>query len=66
LFISVEESLRKAVVDEYTKEGKGNLIEKELLMLRRSGVTTLEKWSELSNEKKQQSEQKKNQFLMNI
>jgi len=62
LFISVEESLRKAVVDEYTKEGKGNLIEKELLMLRRSGVTTLEKWSELSNEKKQQSEQKKINF----
>jgi len=62
LFISVEELLRKAVVDAYTKEGKVNLIEKELLMLRRSGVTTLEKWSELSNEKKQQSEQKKINF----
>ena len=52
MFILVEEALRNAVVEAYTKEGKENSVDRDLLELRRNGVSTLKHWSALSNEKK--------------
>ena len=48
----MEERLRVAVVDAYTKEGKGNSIEKDLLLLRRNGMASLSQWASLSEEDK--------------
>jgi hypothetical protein len=48
----VEESLRNAVVDEYNRKGKENMIEKDLLMLRRNRITTLNEWSGKSKKEK--------------
>ena len=53
MFILVEEALRNAVVEAYTKEGKESFVNRDLLQLRRNGITSLEQWSALSNMKKE-------------
>ena len=48
----MEERLRNAVVDAYTKEGKGNSVEKDLLLLRRNKIISLKQWASLSTQRK--------------
>ncbi len=48
----VEEALRNAVVEAYTKEGKQNSVKRDLLELRRNEITTLKQWASLSTEDK--------------
>jgi len=48
----VEERVRTAVADAYTKEGKEIMIEKDLLFLRRNGMVSLSHWASLTDEDK--------------
>jgi hypothetical protein len=48
----VEESLRNAVVDAYTKEGNESSVNGDLLLLRRNKITSLKQWAFLSEESK--------------
>ncbi len=48
----MEERLRNAVAEAYTKEGKGNSVERDLLLLRRNKMVSLSQWASLSNEDK--------------
>ncbi len=52
MFILVEEVLRNAVVEAYTKEGKESSVKRDLLELRRNGITSLKQWASLSVEDK--------------
>ncbi len=57
MFILVEEVLRNAVVDAYTKEGKESSVKRDLLELRRNRFTSLKQWARISEEgKKRYSE----------
>jgi hypothetical protein len=48
----VEERLRNAVVDAYTKEGNESSVNGDLLQLRRNKITSLKQWASLSEEDK--------------
>ncbi len=48
----MEEQLRNAVLDAYTKEGNESSVDGDLLLLRRSKITSLQKWASLSDEDK--------------
>ncbi len=48
----MDEKLKSTIVDAYKKRNKEASIEKDLLLLRRNNITSLEEWSALSNEKK--------------
>ncbi len=48
----MEERLRNAVVDAYTKEGNESSVNGDLLQLRRNKITSLKQWASLSEEDK--------------
>ena len=48
----MEEQLRNAVVDAYKKEGNQSSVDGDLLLLRRSKITSSQKWASLSEEDK--------------
>jgi hypothetical protein len=59
----VEERVRTAVADAYTKEGNESSVNGDLLLLRRNKITSLKQWASLSEESKKKYQDKLRDIL---